>query len=230
MTNGQGARAMLRASRLLIVLLAWAGGSSAAFARDQPIHVASIAEARRLPLGSLVTIEGEVSTPSGAFESSFFDKGFGVEDCGAGLFVSLQTDIGVLPRTHVRVKGVLQDSYGLLILVPADLADVKVHGRGPKVIARPEATGAINEDTEGLIVEVAGTITEAPSSDLPYGYKFAVDDGSGPISIFVNLQTGIDVTTLALGQKVRVTGFSSQFDTHYEIDPRGPQDIVVRRR
>jgi hypothetical protein len=26
---------------------------------------------------------------------------------------------------------------------------------------------------------------------------------------------------------VRVTGFSSQFDTHYEIDPRSPSDIAV---
>jgi DNA/RNA endonuclease YhcR with UshA esterase domain len=30
------------------------------------------------------------------------------------------------------------------------------------------------------------------------------------------------------GQTVSVTGFSSQFDTHYEIDPRSPDDIEVR--
>jgi len=75
---------------------------------------------------------------------------------------------------------------------------------------------------------VVGMITQAPTSDLPYGYKFFVDDGSGELQIFVNTQTGIDLSGLAVGQTVSVTGFSSQFETHYEIDPRFPADIVVR--
>ncbi|HEX6239890.1 MAG TPA: DNA-binding protein, partial [Polyangiales bacterium] len=65
---------------------------------------------------------------------------------------------------------------------------------------------------------------------LPYGYKFAVDDGSGEVLIFVNLETEIDVTRLAPGQRVKVTGFSSQFDDHYEIDPRDADDVVVYGR
>jgi hypothetical protein len=31
----------------------------------------SIAEARALPIGTVVTVDGSVTTPSGAFESSF---------------------------------------------------------------------------------------------------------------------------------------------------------------
>jgi len=41
-------------------------------------HVISIAQARSLPPGTVVTVDGSVTTPSGAFESSFFDKGFGL--------------------------------------------------------------------------------------------------------------------------------------------------------
>jgi len=188
----------------------------------------SIAQARSLPLGTVVTVAGSVSTPSGAFESSFFDKGFGLQDRTAGIYVSLQTDLGVAPRAQARVTGTLTDSFGLLILVPADPSDVKVHGSGPKV--RPEfvSTGAVGEGTEGRIVRVVGTITQAPTSDLPFGFKFFVDDGSGELQIFVNTQTGIDLSGLMAGQTVSVTGFSSQFDTHYEIDPRFPADIEVR--
>ena len=65
-------------------------------------------------------------------------------------------------------------------------------------------------------------------SDLPFGFKFTVDDGSGEAQIFINTQTGIDLSGLAAGQTVSVTGFSSQFDTHYEIDPRSPADIEIR--
>ncbi|MEU4742644.1 hypothetical protein AB0G02_19575, partial [Actinosynnema sp. NPDC023658] len=108
-------------------------------------------------------------------------------------------------------------------------AAVLVRDKGPMVQPRLVATGAVGEATEGLLVRVSATITGAPESDLPYGSKFSVDDGSGRLTIFVNTQTGIDLTGLVVGQSVRVTGFSSQYDTHYEIDPRFPSDIAVHR-
>lgn len=204
----------------LLVLAAVSAPAAAA-------KVISIAEARSLPLGTVVTVDGSVSTPSGAFESSFFDVGFGLQDKTAGIYVSLQTNLGVAPRRQARVTGTLQDSFGLLILVPSDPSDVKLHGAGPKVEVKWVHTGGVGEATEGRIVRVVGTITQAPTSDLPFGYKFFVDDGTGELQIFVNTQTGIDVSGLAAGQTVSVTGFSSQFDTHYEIDPRSPADITT---
>jgi DNA/RNA endonuclease YhcR with UshA esterase domain len=191
------------------------------------VQAISIAQARALPLGTVVTVDGSVTTPSGAFESSFFDKGFGLQDKSAGIYVSLQTDLHVAPRRQARVTGTLQDSFGLLILVPSDPSQVKLHGTGPKVGAQWVTTGAVGEATEGRIVRVVGTITQAPMSDGDFGSKFFVDDGSGELQIFVNVQTGIDLSGLSAGQTVSVTGFSSQFDTHYEIDPRFPSDIAV---
>jgi DNA/RNA endonuclease YhcR with UshA esterase domain len=47
--------------------------------------------------------------------------------------------------------------------------------------------------------------------------------------IFVNVQTGIAMGGLNVGQAVSVTGFSSQYDTHYEIDPRSPADITAAK-
>jgi hypothetical protein len=66
------------------------------------------------------------------------------------------------------------------------------------------------------------------ASDAPYGFKFSVDDGSGEVLIFANAQRGISMSGLVLGQSMNVTGFSSQYDTHYEIDPRGPDDIAAQ--
>lgn len=209
--------------RIASVVLSLAAGASAGAS-----NVISIAEARTRPLGSVVTVDGSVTTPSGAFESSFFDQGFALQDRTAGIYVSVPQSLGLAPRAQARVTGTLVDSFGLLLLVPADPAnDVTAHGAGPRVRPRWLTTGAIGEATEGLLVQVVATITQAPTSDLPFGYKFFVDDGSGELTIFVNTQTGIDLSGLAVGQHVSVTGFSSQFDTHYEIDPRFPADIVV---
>ena len=90
-------------------------------------------------------------------------------------------------------------------------------------------TGAISEKTEGRIVRVTGKIAAAPASDAPYGFKFEVNDGSGAALIFVNVQTGITMDGLAPGKTVSVTGFSSQYDTHYEIEPCSPADIAMRK-
>ena len=57
-----------------------------------------IATARTLPLGTVVTVDGSATTPSGAFESSTFDKGFGLQDRSAGIYVSIAVDPHIPPR------------------------------------------------------------------------------------------------------------------------------------
>ena len=42
----------------------------------------------------------------------------------------------------------------------------------------------------------------------------------------MNLDRHVNVRPLAVGQRVAVTGFSSEFDGVPEIDIRGPQDLV----
>jgi hypothetical protein len=188
----------------------------------------SIAEARTRPAGTRVTVEGVVSSPSGDFASSFSDQGFGLQDRSAGLYVSLKDDPKLAPPLRVRVTGVIEDHAGLLALVPADPADVKRLGSGRPIMPLTVRTAGIGEATEGRIVRVAGKLSQAPESDGAYGFKFWVNDGSGAALIFVNTQTGIAMDRLpAVGARVSVTGFSSQYDTHYEIDPRSPTDITV---
>jgi hypothetical protein len=192
----------------------------------QSPKVLSIAEARALPLGTAVTVKGVVSTPSGAFTSSFFDAGFGLQDQTAGIYVSLQTNLDLKPHRRARVTGVLQENFGLRVLVPSAPADVQPGSYTFWLFPRLLRTGAVGEPSEGWLVSVLAKVTTAPASDLPYGYKLTVDDGTGPVLIFVNLETGIDVKDLAAGDRVLITGFSSQFDDHYEIDPRAPHDVI----
>src|SRR5258706_7158876 len=118
-----------------------------------------IAVARHLPLGTVVTVEGSVTVPSGVFASSFFDEGFAVQDLTAGIYVSMADNLGLKFRQEARVTGTLADSGGLLILIPLSDADVSTQGRGDKVEPLFVSTGAIGEATEGRIVLVVGRIT-----------------------------------------------------------------------
>ena len=208
-------------------LLALAFFVTAATTFAQTPKVISIAEARSLPLGTTVTIDGSVTVPSGAFSSSTFDQGFAIQDRTAGIYVSTSDNLGFGLRQQVRVTGTLADTLlpGLLVLV--DVTDAKAHGSGPKVHALPVATGDVNDATEGSIVRITGTITQPIVSDLPFGFIVVVNDGSGDINVFVAASTGIDVSGLSQGQTIEVTGFSGQFADHFEVDPRIQSDIRV---
>ena len=187
----------------------------------------SIAEARSLPLGTVVTIDGVVTVPSGAFSSSTFDQGFAIQDRTGGIYVSTSDNLGFALRTQVRVTGTLADTVlpGLLVLV--DVTETKPHGSGPKVQPLPVATGGVGESTEGSIVKITGTISQPIVNDLPFGFIIVVNDGSGDINVFVCASTGIDVSGLSQGQTIEVTGFSGQFADHFEVDPRIQDDIRV---
>ena len=212
---------MLRFAKSAVLAAALLAVSTAVYAAS-PI---SIAAARHLPLGTVVTVEGSVTVPSGVFASSFFDEGFAVQDATAGIYVSMADNLGLRFRQEARVTGTLTDSGGLLVIVPASDSDVTVRGRGALVVPRFSRTGAIGEGTEGSIVLVVGRITRL-EDDAPFGQKVFVNDGSGEIRVFINTGANIDVSHLRPGQPVAVTGFSGQF-IDYEIDPRFPSDLLA---
>jgi hypothetical protein len=54
------------------------------------MQIVNISVARRLPLGTIVTISGTVTVNSGTFRSGARDEGFAIQDRTAGLYVSLR--------------------------------------------------------------------------------------------------------------------------------------------
>jgi hypothetical protein len=184
-----------------------------------------IGAARALPLGTVVTVEGSVTVPSGLFSSGgTLDQGFAIQDRTGGIYVSVATNLGLTLRQRVLVTGQLAAANGFLILVPASNGDVEVRGRGPGVRPLWLRTGSVGPANQGLLVRVVGTITQPLAPDPPFGTQVVVDDGSGPLRIFVNTSTGIDLSGLAPGQLLAVTGLSDEFDTP-EIDPRFQSDL-----
>jgi len=187
----------------------------------------AIGEARSLPLGTVVTIDGSVTVPSGAFSSSTFDQGFAIQDRTGGIYVSVPNNSGLALRQQVRVTGKLADTVlpGLLVLV--DVTEIKSIGKGPKLTALPVATGDVGEGTEGQLITITGTITQPIINDLPFGFIVFLNDGSGEVHAFICASTGIDVSSLSPGQTIEVTGFSGQFADAFEVDPRIQSDIRV---
>ncbi len=194
----------------------------------RPIEIGA---ARALPLGTVVTVEGSVTVPSGLLSSGgTLDQGFAIQDRTGGIYVSVATNLGLTLRQRVLVTGQLAQANGFLILVPASTGDViQVRGHGPVVRPLWLRTGSVGPANQGLLVRVVGTITQPLAPDPPFGIQVVVDDGSGPLRIFVNTSTGIDLSGLAPGQLLSVTGLSDEFDTP-EIDPRFQSDLRQPRQ
>lgn len=184
----------------------------------------SIQAAREAPEGTVVTVEGVVSAPSGAYSPN--DEGFPIQAGKYGLYIhdALGGDYEV--GDTVTVTGTVGDSFGQVWGVYPD--SITVTGAHPVHPAKPTATGDVNEDTEGTLVRVSGTLVDDVVDDAPYGWFFHIDDGSGELTVFVYTGTGIDTSGLEAGDEVTITGFSGQFLSHYELNPRFQSDIVER--
>jgi hypothetical protein len=206
----------MRSSLATLFALTLAAPVAAVAAPALPLPIGVV---RHLAVGSTVTTVGSVSVQSGAF-----DAGFAIQGLIDGIYV---LDAGGAARhvgDLVEVTGTLVDNFGLLSIQPTS---VKSLGHAFGVLPVPRATGSVGEATEGRLLKISGTMIDDVFDDSPFGFKFDIDDGSGPIQIFLYPGTGISTAGLHLGASLHVTCFSNQFDTHYECDPRTPADLKI---
>lgn len=191
------------------------------------VHESAIRDARALVSGSITTIRGTVTVPSGAFVSSTYDQGFAIQDKTGGIYISTQTNHRLKLGDTAEVTGVLGQSYGLTIVTPSNGRSVLIKHDDHSVTPQRIATGHVNEASEGRLVNIRGVVSQQVARDLPYGYKFYVNDGTGEIQVFVSTSCNLDLSQIAVGKPVNITGFSGQFDTTYEVQPRIQKDINV---
>jgi DNA/RNA endonuclease YhcR with UshA esterase domain len=213
---------MLKARSLFLIL-------ALAAAIPLQAEVVSIATARSLSAGTVVTVEGSVTVASGTFSSSMSDQGFAIHDLTGGLYVSLNENLKLEIQRRVRVTGTLgDDGAGLLVLRPASKEAIEILPEGSPVIPGKVATGSVNEETEGLIVEVTGTVSQPIVDDRPYGYKIFVNDGSGETQVFIAVSTGVDpsqIPFLKQGSTITAVGYGGQYKSQYEVLIRVHDDI-----
>ena len=186
------------------------------------VAVNSIELVRSLPIGAEVTVSGIATTSSGDFESSFYDKGFGLQSGNSGIYVSDPDNSVVTVGDQVEVSGVLADQEGLLVIRPSAVARL---GSAPAVQPERLPLSSIGESSEGRLVTVSGIVSAPVIDDLPYGHKILVSGAGGNTVIFVNTQAGLDPASILVGRPITVTGFSGQYADTYEVLPRSKDDV-----
>ncbi|HKI00464.1 MAG TPA: DNA-binding protein [Thermoanaerobaculia bacterium] len=198
-----------------------AGLVPGALAWGAPPAYIPIAEARQQAVKTAVAVEGLVTVPCADFRSSSGDQGFAIQDQTGGIWISVKRNLHCRVGQRIRVSGTLQNDEKLEIA--ADPASVKtLPGKELRV-----ATGHVGAATLGFLITVEGTLTQDVQKDLPDGYKVFIDDGTGPVQVYLNASTDIDPRApyLKKGRTIRVTGFANKYGSTYEVDPRFQRDV-----
>ncbi len=185
----------------------------------------SIAAARSLPDGSVVTVEGVALTAG-----DFTDGGGYLVDSTAGIAV-LVTDGSFSRGQMLRITGTVGDRYAQRT-IRSSAALISVLGAGSEPLPADASTGVIGEALEGGLVEVTGLITSSATT-LSTAKAWDLDDGSGAIRVVVEDATGIDTSAWARGVGLTLIGVVGQRDSSgsgtsgFRLQPRDVADIVT---
>jgi hypothetical protein len=164
---------------------------------------------RGLPVGTIATVEGVLTTRLGALESG--RSGF-VQDASGGIAVYLDAAVvdGPPAGSLVRLTGTLDTRYAQTTLRTA-IDAVTVLGTSSLPAPAGAATGSIGEPIEGTRVLVAGVVTESPES-MADGLGLLVDDGSGAVRVIVG-PDALGSMTVGRGMSVVASGPIGQRDS-----------------
>lgn len=187
---------------------------------NENVRETTLAEVRNLKTGAIVRTSGVVSAPPGVFGSSTFYV------AGSGIRVSL---FGVSPPELVvgdivTLEGKLGSTQGearLAISKPEGIVIV-AHGTAPN--PHIITVGEISEETEGWLVTTEGMIVQKLDD------RFILDDGAGSIPVVPYEATHIDMTSISIGDTVRITGIVSETSAGLRLLPRSPEDVVIKNQ
>ncbi len=186
-----------------------------------------LAELRTLSDSTRVTAEGRVTAPPGVFDARAFY--LGDDEAGIRVYLSARDDRlpGLAEGDVVRLRGRLGEHDGERELRLARAADLRRLGEGRPVSPVDLATGSLGEPVEGRLLRLAGWAAR------PGRYGFALDDGSGEASIYLDPTTGIQLPDALKAAPLTVVGIVGQraggaaMGSGHRLMPRYPRDIAA---
>lgn len=178
-----------------------------------------IDDVRQMDLGEQVVIEGVITSPP----ENLGSRVMYVEDESGGIKILLDRKdrddlkLGDL----VQVTGTIRESFNERYLKVEKAEDVIIIGQGDLPDPPNLATGEVDEDEEGELVQVTGEVASTS------GDTFYLNDGSGEVKIYIKTSTGIDKPEMRVGYYSQVKGICSQYKDDYRILPRFQDDLLV---
>jgi hypothetical protein len=213
---------MLKRIMLLSLVLVFATGSAMAQTAADIHGVGSNGCAPSPLAGTLVTLTGNVYVQAGTYNS------------GA---VYIQTPNGGITFFDSATAGVIfeGDNITMTGTVGAFGSEIQLNGTtfvinssGNAAVPNAIATGALFAGTDQLadFMQVQGVLSLVSAG---FNSIYSIDDGSGPVIVFVDGTTGINTALVdtMLGDVVSVRGATKCFNGEGEVLPRNDNDFSL---
>lgn len=191
---------------------------------ESPIHKTTLAEIKKLTLGSRVSFEADVTAPPDLLG----DDDFYVHDKETGIKVHCTCELiqeYLQLGDKVKVASTLEESYGEKY-IKTSAVDVLERGR-PQVASDEIRTGEVGEAQEGNLVRVGGTVEDLEEN------AFYVNDGTGRVRIYFKDASGVPRPQVKREDEASVLGLVSQYghlengSPNYRVLPRYSSDVEI---
>jgi hypothetical protein len=153
-----------------------------------------------------------------------------IQDATGAIILRLSDEAGALSIGDlVQVDGVRSTKSGM------ETIRVSIP---PRILGSPaspdpgrHSTGGLGEAQEARLVLVRGAVTTTPRRTSAQNVYFDLDDGSGPLRVYVTPGSGIGAASLAAGAQVEIIGVLGQETSGqqplrgYRLWPRRSADI-----
>lgn len=186
---------------------------------EPPAQAVNLKEVQELDSGDRVVVEGKVTTPRDVLGST--TAFIQTDDGGVGL--TIPNGEAVIQVGHnIRVTGIVRLKNGRRYLAVA-AKGVKILSTSPALTPPNVATDDVGVDQADQLVQVKGVVS------LASGNRIEIDDGSGPIPVYIKSSTGIVRPKVKAGDTVEAVGVVSVSTSGIRILPRLQDDLRVER-
>lgn len=192
-------------------------------AEEDPIPATiSISGSRAKTAGSLVTVEGIVTTEPGIFGG----QSFYLQDESGGIYV-FQNQSGFHAGDKVKVT-----ASTALYNTELELTEVvQIAKTGTATPPNPVMTDLVNDANQGQLLQLNGvTVTNIISATPSGSFEFDAINADGTSNhVRVDVRIGItkDGFPYTEGQKLNITGVSAIFKGIYQLKPRSISDFTL---
>ena len=205
-----------------------ASPSASASASPPAQPLLTVAQARAAGKNDRVRVRGVVTLPTG-----LMDPGSAALQDGTGaIFLRPSDEAGSLSiGQQVELVGTRSSWTGMESIRISEPPTVIASGPLPEPAER--ATGEVGEAEEALLIRVQGAVTSGPRRTSAQNVIFDLDDGSGPLRVYVSPRSAISISGIAPGAQLVITGVLLQETTGqqplrgYRLWPRSASDVTV---
>lgn len=197
-------------------------------ASGTPSGVVSIAVARQLPKNAAARVRGAVTLAPGVVDPTTAV----IQDATGAIVLRVGEEFGPIALgERLEVDGIRSTRSGMETLRLSS-TPTRIDAAGEPSALRIR-TGEAGEAQEALLVSVQGAVVSTARRAGTGSVSFELDDGSGPLRVYVGAAVALDSAGLGAGSWVEVRGVLGQETTGaqplrgYRVWPRELDDLRV---